>query len=716
MSRAYRYGAWDGGADPLAPPYDVRAAVDAIGRDVMQGRSLAEALRDLLRRGLEDDRGRREGLDELRERVRRRREQLRASGDLAGSLQQAREKLDQALTTERSALDQKAAEAAERQSASGEDAGAADGPDAADSAGSTDSAAADVMEAQLAHAQLDALPRRTAAAVRELADYDWTSPAAKQLYEEILDDLRQQALRAQIPGLGQMGQQGQGGEGGQGQSGPSMEGVKELLGDLNALLAAHERGEDTTQQFAEFMDKHGEAFPENPRDVDELLDALAQRAAAMQRLMRSLSKEERSQLQQLMAQAMADAGLEAEVSALNQHLQDLRPGAFMRGRGRESFNGSQPLGMDDATGALAELADLDDLDDQLAMDGPGQGLDDVDVEAVERQLGTGAAHQLRRLAELERELKRQGWLTGPASQLQLSPKALRRLGQTALRRVFADLESSRRGSHDERSAGAAGEATGTWREWQFGDEQPLDAVATVRRAVMRSAATRSPSSSSSSFEQRGVRLLPEDFAVAETERRSSAAVALCVDLSWSMYAEDRWAPMKQTAMALAHLVATQHPSDAFEIIGFDRTARTMSTAELAAVEPAWIQGTNLQHALALARRHLSRHPDAQPIVLVVTDGEPTAHLDDDGEAWFDWPTSPETLRRTIGEVDAMTRSRVAINTFLLGEDPGLRRFADAMARRNGGRVFAPSLERLGEFVVSDYLRARNGGSGSRRVS
>lgn len=696
MSRAYRYGAWDGGSDPLAPPYDVRAAVDALGRDVMEGRSLREALRDLMRQGAPSERGERDGgLDALRERVRRRREQLRSSGDLAGSLQQARERLEQALTTERAALDQAAADAASREAAARE----AGDDDGAASAGS------DAARAELAHAQLDTLPRRTAAAVRELADYDWTSPAAKQTYEELLAELREQALRAQVPGLGQTG--GQGAQG--------MEGTKELLGDLNALLAAHGRGEDTTDRFAEFMAKHGDAFPEQPEDVDELLDALAQRAAAMQRLMRSLSKEDRAQLQQLMAQAMADAGLEAEVSALDQHLQDLRPGAFVRGRGRESFSGSEPLGLDDATGALAELADLDDLDDQLSMDGPGQGLDDVDVEAVERQLGPGAAAQLRRLADLERELKRQGWLTGPATALQLSPKALRRLGQTALRRVFADLQATQRGSHDERSAGAAGEATGTWREWQFGDEQPLDAVATVRRAVLRSAATRAPSSSSTD-QRRPVRLLPEDFAVAETERRSSAAVALCVDLSWSMYAEDRWAPMKQTAMALAHLVATQHPGDALQIIGFDRTARTMTTAELAAVEPAWIQGTNLQHALALARRHVSRHPDAQPIVLVVTDGEPTAHLDDDGEAWFDWPTSPETLRRTVGEVDAMTRSRVAINTFLLGEDPGLRRFADAMARRNGGRVFAPSLERLGEFVVSDYLRARNGASGSRRAS
>lgn len=705
MSRAYRYGAWDGGSDPLAPPYDVRAAVDALGRDVMEGRSLREALRDLMRQGAPGERGDRDGgLDALRERVRRRREQLRSSGDLAGSLEQARERLEQALTTERAALDQKAADAASREASSSA------GGDAPDSE-ATAAAGAEATVAALAHAQLDTLPRRTAAAVRELADYAWTSPAAEQTYRELLAELREQALRAQIPGLGQLGQQGREGEGGQ--PGQGTEGVKELLGDLNALLAAHERGEDTTEQFAEFMAKHGDAFPEQPKDVDELLDALAQRAAAMQRLMRSLSKEDRAQMQQLMAQAMADAGLESEMSALTQHLQDLRPGAFVRGRGRESFTGSEPLGLDDATGALAELADLDDLDDQLSMDGPGQGLDDVDVEAVERQLGPGAAAQLRRLAELERELKRQGWLTGPATALQLSPKALRRLGQTALRRVFADLRATQRGSHDERSAGAAGEATGTWREWQFGDEQPLDAVATVRRAVLRSAA--SPTSTGGR-----VRLLPEDFAVAETERRSSAAVALCVDLSYSMFAEDRWAPMKQTALALAHLVATQHPGDALQIIGFDRTARTMTTAELAAVEPAWIQGTNLQHALGLARRHVGRHPGAQPIVLVVTDGEPTAHLDDDGEAWFDWPTSQETLRRTLEEVDAMTRSKVAINTFLLGEDPGLRRFADALARRNGGRVFAPSPDQLGEFVVADYLRARaassRGGPRARRAS
>jgi uncharacterized protein with von Willebrand factor type A (vWA) domain len=415
---------------------------------------------------------------------------------------------------------------------------------------------------------------------------------------------------------------------------------------------------------------------------------------------------------------MADADLAGEMAALQSNLQDLRPGAFAGGRSRERFSGEAPLGFDEATGALAELSDLDALDDQLAQDHPGAMLDDVDVEAVERQLGPGAAAHLQRLAELERELRRQGWVSGrPGEQLSLTPKAMRRLGQSALAKVFADLTSSRRGSHDERSAGSAGEPTGAFREWQFGEEQPVDAVRTVTRAVLRTAAQRPDDGVAAGQLTGRVQLLPEDFAVAETERRGGAAVALCVDLSWSMYAEGRWASMKETALALAHLIATRYPQDALEIIGFGRLASSMTSAQLAAEEPAYLQGTNLQHALALARRHVNRHPSSEPVVLVVTDGEPTAHLDDDGESFFDWPTHPETLRRTLEEVDAMTRSRIAINTFLLGDDPGLRRFADALARRNGGRVFAPSAERLGEFVVADYLRARRGGGvAGRRAS
>ncbi len=681
--RGYRYGRWAGGDDPLAPPYDVRAAVDALGERVMEGSSVREALRDLVRRGLEGEDGRRAGLDELRERLRRRREQLRRSGDLSGPLQQARERLEAALADERAAL-----------AVMDDAASAAAAGDTAEP-GTPPSAPSDGLpgdERVLRETTLDTLPRSTAGAVRELASYDWVSPSARETYEQLLEDLRAQALRAQLGAGALPGEQG-------------AAGLKDLLADLNALLGRHARGEDTPEDFERFMSEHGEAFPEQPKDVDELVDALAQRAAAMGRLMRSLSEEERRELASLMAQALGDADLAAEVSALGAHLQDLRPGAFGgQSRRGERFSGSEPLSFDQGAAALGELSDLDALEDSLSMADPLSTLDDVDVEAVERQLGAGAAAQVEALKRLERELREQGWLgsSGPDA-LTLTPKALRQLGQSALARVFADLRGTGRGGHDDRSAGSAGEATGTWREWSFGDEQPVDAVATVRRAVQRTAAVPSAGARSGA-----VRLLAEDFAVVETERRASAAVALCVDLSWSMYAEGRWAAMKRTALALAHLVATRYPQDALQVIGFGRTAAAMTTGELAAVEPGHVQGTNLQHALALARRHVARHPTSQPVVLVVTDGEPTAHLEPDGEAFFDWPTTPTTLRLTLTEVDAMTRSRTPITTFVLGDDPGLRRFVDAVARRGGGRVMAPSPGRLGEYVVSDYLRARRG--------
>jgi uncharacterized protein with von Willebrand factor type A (vWA) domain len=396
-----------------------------------------------------------------------------------------------------------------------------------------------------------------------------------------------------------------------------------------------------------------------------------------------------------MAQALGDPDLAAQMAALSDNLRALRPDlTWDRG---ERMRGDQQLGYGEAAGALGELSDLDDLIDQLGQEHPGATLDDVDVETVERALGSTAAQDVRALQQLERELERQGWLVRGSEGLELSPKALRRLGQTALRKVFEHLKEGSRGEHDVHDAGAAGEATGASRAWEFGDEQPLDVVRTVSNAVRRSASVGSPR----------VALAVEDFEVVETERRSGAAVALCVDLSFSMISEGRWGPMKQTALALAHLVATRFPQDALQIIGFGRYASPLTVEKLAGIEPDYVQGTNLQHALHLAQRHLRRHPDGEPVVLVVTDGEPTAHLEG-GQAAFQWPPARATVQATVAEVDALTRYGAAINVFMLGEDAGLRRFMDAVAKRNGGRVFTPSLDRLGSYVVSDYLKSRRG--------
>jgi uncharacterized protein with von Willebrand factor type A (vWA) domain len=659
----YRYGPWRGGPDPLAPPYDVRRALDELGERVLAGENVREALRDLLRRGLPDEEGRRAGLDDILARASRMRREAARRGRLDGAVTRARAQLDQALAAEREAL-----------------------------------SAEDGDEVRFAEARLDALPRSTAAAVRELADYNWTSPEAERIYRQILDELRRDVLDQQFAGL-RDALAGLGPDADDAQRQAASQALKDMLADLNGLLAKHARGEDTTEAFADFMAKHGDLFPENPTGVDELIDALARRAAAGARLMASLTPEQREELAGLMGQALGDPDLAAQLAALSDNLRGLRPDlGWERG---DRVRGENPLGYGEATGVLEELADLDDLIDQLGQQHPGATLDDVDVDSVERNLGGAAAADVRRLQQLERELERQGWLARGTDGLRLSPKALRRLGQTALHRVFAHLDSGRRGEHDVRDAGAAGEPTGSARAWEFGDEQPLDVVRTVGNAVRRQA-------TAGAGARGGVRLRGEDFEVIETERRATAAVALCVDLSFSMVSEGRWGPMKQTALALAHLVATRFPQDALQIIGFGRVASSLTTEQLAGIEPEYLQGTNLHHALLLAGRHLRRHPDAEPVVLVVTDGEPTAHLEPDGEAYFRWPSSPATVRATVAEVDALTRYGATMNVFMLGEDPGLRRFVDAIARRCGGRVFTPALDRLGEYVVSDYLTVRRG--------
>jgi uncharacterized protein with von Willebrand factor type A (vWA) domain len=409
--------------------------------------------------------------------------------------------------------------------------------------------------------------------------------------------------------------------------------------------------------------------------------------------LRSLSARQQDELAELMRQALCDGALAEQMGALGDNLRALRPGLSWR-RG-ERVQGERPLGYGEAAATLEEIGDLDDVMEQLGQDLPGSTLDDVDVELVERSLGRSAADDVARMRELERELYRQGFVTRGADGLRLSPKALRRIAATALRTVFGDLDARGRGQHDLHDAGAAGEITGASRAWEFGDEQPIDVVRTVARAVRRGG-TGTP-----------VRLEVSDFEVVETERRASAAVALCVDLSRSMVLNDFWGPMKQTALALSHLVATKYPQDALQIIGFGLTASPMTPAELAAVEADGEPGTNLQHALRLAGRHLRRHSDAEPVVLVVTDGEPTAHITSLGPR-FHYPPLSETVEATVVEVDHLTRYGAGLNFFLLGDDPGLRRFIGAMATRSGGRVFAPDPGDLGRYVVTDYLRSRTG--------
>jgi uncharacterized protein with von Willebrand factor type A (vWA) domain len=644
----YRYGQYVYGPDPLALPYDVRGALDEMGDAILGGATPADALRDLLRQGSE----RRRGLDDLLRRARERQREIRGSGRLDGILEQARALLDTAVGQERAELF----------------------PDPGD-------------EARLREADLDALPADTAQAIRRLADYDWRSPAARDTFERLRQLLRSEVLDSQFRGMRQALQS---------PDPQAMQRIKDMLSDLNAMLAADAHGTHTQADFDRFMERYGDLFPDNPQNLEELVDSLVSRMAAAERLLRSLSEDQRRELAELMSNAFDDAGLESEMARLADALRARRPDLDRAGMmGGVQMSGEEPLGLGDATTALAELADLAELENAFGQDYPGASLDDIDEDAVRRAFGRQAVDDVEALRRIERELERQGYLTRNGGRLELTPKAVRRLGDTALRRIFADMSFGHRsGDHDQRDAGQAGELTGTTRAWEFGDEQPLDVPATVRNALLRGGV------------DGHIKLSAKDFEVAETERRTAAVVSLLVDLSYSMQLRGTWAAAKQTALALHALLRSRFPQDAIQVVGFSNYARELRETDLAGLGWDMVQGTNLHHALMIAGRHIDQHPEHEPVVLIVTDGEPTAHLQRDGRSWFDWPPSPETLELTLAEVDKMTRRHAALNIFMLADDARLSAFVDTVARRNGGRVLQAAPERLGEYVIRDFLRTR----------
>jgi uncharacterized protein with von Willebrand factor type A (vWA) domain len=644
----YRYGRYVYGPDPLAMPYDVRGAVDAMGDSVLSGATPRDALRELLRRGAGD----RRGLDDLLRQVRERQREIRRSGRLDGILEQARALLDTAIGQERAELF----------------------PDPSD-------------EARLREASLDEVPADTAQAIRALADYDWQSADARSTFERLRELLRSEVLDSQFRGIKQALET---------PDPAAMQRVRDMLADLNQMLTADARGTHTQDDFEQFMGKYGDLFPDNPRNLEELVDSLVNRMAAAERLLRSLSPQQREELANLMASALDDAGLAAEMAALADALRARRPELDSMA-GAEQMSGEAGLGLSDATSALAELADLSSLEDALAQNYAGASLDDIDEDAVRRALGRQAVDDIEALRRIQRELEEQGYLVRSGGKLELTPKAVRRLGDTALRTIFGQIQAGRgTGDHDRPNAGQAGELTGTTRAWEFGDEQPIDTPATLRNALLRSAG-----------EGGGrVRLSAQDFAVAETESRTAAAVSLLVDLSYSMQMRGAWGSAKQTTLALYALLRSKYPQDAIQVVGFSDYAREIGETELAGLGWEMVKGTNLQHALMLAGRHIDRHPEHEPVVIVITDGEPTAHLERDGSARFDYPPTPETLELTLAEVDKMTRRHATLNIFLLADDPGLRRFVDNVAKRNGGRVLEAGPEHLGKYVIRDFLHSR----------
>jgi uncharacterized protein with von Willebrand factor type A (vWA) domain len=647
--------------------------------------------REFLRRGGRD----RAGLDELARRVADRRRELTQKHNLDGTLREIKELLDKAVLAERGQLAR--------------------------------DVELDESDRMLAEMQLDNLPPSPAAAVSELSEYDWKSREARADYEKIKDLLGREMLDQRFAGMKKALENA---------TDEDRTAINEMLGDLNQLLEAHQRGEDTPEQFADFMAKHGDYFPEGPQNVEELLDSLAQRAAAAQRMRNSMTQEQRDELDALAQQAFGSPELMESLSQLDGNLRSLRPGEDWGGS--EDMEGSEGLGLGDGTGVFQDIADLDDLAEQLSQSYRGSNLDDLDLDKLSRQLGDQAAVDARTLQQLEQALRDSGTLKrGSDGTLKLTPKAMRQLGKALLRDV-ANRMSGRQGNRELHQAGAAGERSGATREWAFGDTEPWDVTRTITNAITRTAGDPStssgtaqssgtapssgtaqssgtaPSAGTAQSSGTGVRIQIGDVEVQETEARTQACVALLVDTSFSMVMDGRWVPMKRTALALHTLIKSRFRGDDLQLIAFGRHAEVIDIEQLTALEEMYNKGTNLHHALLLANRHFRKHPNAQPVLLIVTDGEPTSHLEASGDVFFSYPPHPVTIAMAVRELDNSTRLGAQTTFFRLGDDPGLARFIDSMARRAGGTVVAPELDDLGAAVVSSYLGSRrpNGPAGA----
>jgi uncharacterized protein with von Willebrand factor type A (vWA) domain len=641
-----RYSRWDGTQDPLADLAAAEKLADAFADRLLDGMSAERAMRRLLEDGLP---GRFGGLQNLRNRLRELQEQRRRQSRLGDALEQIAEALDDIVATERASL-----------------------------AEATDA------DARFQEAMLESLPADPAGRVRELQDYPFRSEAAAAAFEELVEQLRRQMLDAYL---------GQIAEGVQNLTEEDLAALRDMLADLNRMMEQRAAGIGPShEEFARFMAEHGRFFPENPRNLDELLEVLAQRAAAMSRFMASLSPEQRQQLQGLAEELMGDMGLAFEVSRLIANLRQAMPGmGWDRGM---SFEGDRSLGMGEALAEIEALSEFENLEACMRQDYPGASLDDIATDDVARLLGDDAAHEVEALKEIERLLQESGVIAREGGRIELTARGIRKLGERALATVFERLDLDSAGSHEIHDAGGFGEPTGQSRPWRFGDPFRIDLQATVTNAVLREGAT-----------EGRLRLVPDDFMLAEAEAHTSTATVLLLDMSRSMPMRGHWEHARRMTFALHTLISSRYAEDRLHIVGFSDYARVLRPTDLAAVEWEPVYGTNYEHAFLLAGRLLAKEAAGARQVILVTDGEPTAHLVGD-QVFFNWPPVAETIDRSLREAHRLAQGGVTMNIFMLEEDPRLVLFIDRLAKLVRGRVFAVPDNDLGTFVVRDYVRTK----------
>jgi uncharacterized protein with von Willebrand factor type A (vWA) domain len=663
----HRFSAWDGTQDPLGP--DVEEIFNRLSEDVFHGWDFETALRRMLSQGWRDKSGRRlMGLEEMTERLARQRRKQLEKYSLDGVFDDITEKLDNVVRMERQGIDERVTNV-------------------------EDESARRILDRVAAkrREQLENLPRDPGGAIRELQGYEFMDERAEQAFQRLLEEIKKGVVDTYFKEMTEQMQA---------MSADDVAELRAMAKDLNRLVREKLEGVPDAQRqrsYESFLERWGRLFPNAPPKVDDFLDEITRQMARMDSLMRSLSPEMRAQLGDLMDALFGDPELQSELAELGAGLEMLSPRGGLGSR--YSFFGGEQLPLDEAMQLMGRLQSMEELERSLRDVYHGGQVPPDTRQQLQEMLGEDAARSLDQLSQMARELEARGLVQRDASGLRLTARGMRRIGQKALGDLFARLRKDRFGEHTVARRGQRGERADESKPYEFGDPFDLDVERTVMNAVQRQA--------SEPAQGTGVpRLHPKDFEVHRSDALTRSSTVLMLDMSRSMPLRGYFYAAKKVALALDSLIRSQYPRDSLHIIGFSDIAREISSSDLPHLTVnEYVYGTNMQHGLMLARRMLARDPAANKQIIIVSDGEPTAHIDN-GRPVFFYPPLPETFEKTLMEVQRCTREKIVINTFMLESNHQLVQFVDEMTRLNRGRAFFISPDRLGDYVLVDYVASK----------
>jgi uncharacterized protein with von Willebrand factor type A (vWA) domain len=648
----YRYSTWDG--SQTIPPLDPEELLDLLGRDLLEDGDLRRALERMLMRGANrNDRSRMPGMRDLLERLRQRREEQLSRYNLGSMLDDIADRLQEVMDLEQRGIDRLR--------------------DQANDANADESMRRLAQQmSQRKQESLDQMPDDAAGRLRDLMDYEFLDPEAREQFQELVNELRQQMLGDQF----RMMQQNL-----ESLTKEDLEPMREMMKALNQLLAKHVRGGATDQDFQAFMDQFGHFFPPGINSIEDLVDFLEEQAAQMASMLASMPEDMRRQMLETMQALLQDDDLQDDIMQMANLVEQITGRPLGR---RFNFSGEEPLDVDRAAQIMRDLNSADELERQLREAIRNLDFDNIDEDLAQRLLGPDARDILNEMRHVTDLLEEAGLARRVGRDMQLTPRGIRVLGERTLRDLFAELRQDRTGQHDATNRGASAEQVTETKSWEFGDPFLLDIGKSISNAVFRGG----PGIP--------VEIEPKDLEVHRREALIQSSTVIAVDMSRSMFTNGAFFEAKRVAFALNTLIKTRFPRDFLELVVFSYFAMELKPERL--LQSDWVDwnGTNIELALAKSRELLDKHKSTNRQIILITDWRPRPTWGPYGDEG--------TIEGMLREVKRCTRSGIRINTFMMDSAPSSMALAQHMMRMNKGRVFFGMPGQMGRYVLVDYLR------------